>query len=387
MSLQSESAIRVAIFGYSKLNPYLLLYKEALECQGLTVGLEGRFDLKWLITRGRFCDVIHLHWIGTTYTPAAWKIRPGLANKLVNNRLVMPLRGALRLANVTTALLLAKLRGKAIVYTVHNLRPHREETWPFVILNRIAHRVVLFLANRVHAHNHYTRKILETDYNRRDGVSVVPLGNHVGYYPNRLSRFEARQQLGVPDDAFVYLFLGLIRPYKGVEDLIDAFEELELPASQLLVVGRVFGASYREKLLNRVQNNPAIKLVPEFIPDEAIQLYMNGCDICVLPYRNITTSSAAVLALSFGRPVIAPAIASFPELVTPETGILYDPSSPDGLVSALRQARQQSWSESRIVDYARQFDWDRLGPQLADLYQVGPCRQRHLEAILESEIS
>jgi beta-1,4-mannosyltransferase len=368
MSLQSRSAIRVAIFGYSELNPYLLLYKKALERQGLVVGLEGRFDLKWVVTKGKSCDAIHLHWIGTTYRPAAWKIRSGLGNKLVKNRLVTPLRGALRLANFTAALLLAKLQGKIVVYTVHNLKPHRSETWPFVILNRIAHRVVLSLSNRIHSHNHYTRRILETTYHRGDNVSVVPLGNYVGYYPNQISRLEARRQLGVPDDAFVYLFLGLIRPYKGVEDLIDVFKKLETPTSQLLVVGRVFGAGYTEELLNRIQNNPAIKLVPEFVPDEAIQIYMNACDVCVLPYRNITTSSAAVLALSFGRPVIVPAIASFPELVTPETGILYDPSSPDGLVSALRQARQQSWSEARIIDYVRQFDWDRLGPKLADLY-------------------
>jgi beta-1,4-mannosyltransferase len=239
-------------------------------------------------------------------------------------------------------------------------------------LNRIAHRVVLSLSNRIHAHNHYTRRILETDYHRGDNVSVVPLGNYVGYYPNRISRLEARQQLGVPDDAFVYLFLGLIRPYKGVEDLVDAFERLETPTSQLLIVGRVFGAGYREKLSSRIQNNPAIKLVPEFIPDEAIQIYMNACDVCVLPYKNITTSSAAVLALSFGRPVIVPAIASFPELITPETGMLYDPAQPNALVSAMRQSGRRHWSESQIVDYVDQFDWDELGPELANLYWTKP---------------
>ncbi|MBE9513439.1 MAG: glycosyltransferase [Chloroflexi bacterium] len=172
------------------------------------------------------------------------------------------------------------------------------------------------------------------------------------------------------DEAFVYLFLGLIRPYKGVEELIDAFEKLELPNSRLLIVGRALNASYGEKISSLSRNDPAIELIPEFVPDEGIQLYMNACDVCVLPYRNITTSSAAVLALSFGRPVIAPAITSFPELITPETGILYDPSEPDALVSALQQAGQQPWSESKIFDYVHQFDWDKLGPQLTNLYRI-----------------
>jgi len=120
---------------------------------------------------------------------------------------------------------------------------------------------------------------------------------------------------------------------------------------------------------NLAQNNPAIKWVLEPVPDEAIQLYMNACNVCVLPYRWSTTSGAVMLAWTFGRPVIAPAIASFPELVTPETGILYDPSQPDALVSALQQARERSWSASAIFNYVHQFDWDRLGPQLASLYQ------------------
>jgi len=224
------------------------------------------------------------------------------------------------------------------------------------------------LADRIHAHNHYTREVLEASYKRKDGVAVVPHGNYIGCYPNQISRQRARQQLRLPHDAFVYLFLGLLRPYKGVEGLVWAFGKLEMPMGRLLIVGRISDASYREKILSLSQDNPAIRLVPEFVPDEAVQLYMNACDVCVLPYRNITTSGAAMLALSFGRPVVVPAIASFPELITPETGILYDPSQPDALVSALEQAGRRSWSEAEILEYVHQFDWDKLGPRLAALY-------------------
>lgn len=352
------------------LNPYMLLYKETLERQGLVVHLEHEFNLKWLITKGKSCDVIHLHWIEAAYKPSGWNTRFGLAKKLIHNRFSRALRGVLRLANFSVALFLAKLQGKIIVYTVHNLT-YRGQFWPFIILNRMAHYVVLCLANRVHVHSHYTRKILENDHKRKEGVTVVPHGNYTGCYPNQISRVKARRQLGLPDDAFVYLFLGLLRPFKGVEDLIEAFKKLELPMGQLLIVGHALNASYKEKILSLGRNNPAIKLVLEFVPDEAIQLYMNACDICVLPYKNTTTSGAAILALSFGRPVIAPAIASFPELITPETGILYDPSQSDALASALQQAGRRSWSEAEVFDFVHRFDWDKLGPHLATLYQSG----------------
>ena len=367
--------MRVTLFAQvdHDVQPYILLYKKALERQGLFVHVEREFDLKWLLTKGKSCDAIHLHWIEAAYRPARLNIRSGLFKKLMNNRLVHPLRAALWLAGFSAALFLAKLQGKIIVYTAHDLKPHhRKESRPFVILNRMAHRIVLSLANQIHVHNHYTRQFLETVYKRKDGIRVIPLGNYVRRYPNEISQLEARRQLGLPGDAFVYLFLGLLRPHKGVEELFDAFEKLELPTSRLLIVGRVEGNYH--KILSLEQNNPAIKLVPEFVPDKAIQLYMNACDICVLPYKHITTSSAAVLALSFGRPVIVPAIASFPELITPETGILYDPSQPNALVSALQQARERSWSESEILDYVHRFDWDNLGPQLANLYQLKPGR-------------
>ena len=357
------------------LNPYLLLYKSALEKQGLIVQLEREFGLRWLIAKGKSCDVIHLHWIEALYKPARRPIWSGLLGKLMQNRLMTPLRGAIRLANVSATLLLAKLQGKIIVYTIHNVRPHHKKEWPLVILNRLAHRIVFFVSENVHAHSHYARNIVKKVY-RNAKVTVVPHGNYITHYVNQISRRGARQQLGVPEDAFVYLFLGMIRPYKGVPELIDAFRKLDLPAGQLLIVGRASSASYEKEISDLSLGNPAIQLIPEFVPDESIQIYMNACDICVLPYRDTTTSGAAMLSLSFGRPIIAPAIASFPELITPETGILYDPARPDALKSALQHAAQRSWPESRILAYVHQFDWDTLGPRLAGLYRARPDKLR-----------
>lgn len=363
--------MRVVFFAHVaiSLNPYILLYKEALERQGISVSLERKFSLKWLLGQGKSCDAIHLHWIEATYRPGSWSTRSSLLNKLANNRLALFLRGVLRLANFSTALFLAKLQGKTFVYTVHNIKPNFAQSKSFILLNRIAQRLVLSLANRIHAHSHYVRETLANDYGKKEGVIVVPHGSYVGYYPNQMSRPQAREQLGLSDGAFVYLFLGLLRPYKGLEDLIDAFEELGSSSDQLLLVGRALSDSYKDDLVNLCQNRPGVRLIPEFVPDEDIQLYMNACDICVLPYKDMTTSGAAALALSFGRPIIAPAITSFPELVIPQAGLLYDPSRPEALSLALQQAKQRSWSEAQVFDYVHQFDWDELGPRLASLYE------------------
>lgn len=372
--------MRVTLFARvdTALNPYMLLLKQSLESQGLVVYLEPEFNLAWLITKGKSCDAVHIHWIEAAYKPVQRNIQSAIVNKLIDNRFVNVLRGALRLANFSVALFLAKLQGKIVVYTVHNLKTRFSEQHfsPLIILGRIAHRIVLLLSDQIHVHNQYTRNEIEANYHRKHDVRVIPHGNYIGCYPNQISQFEARRQLDLPDDAFVYLFLGLLRPYKGVEDLIGAFKKLDGSSGRLLIAGQIFKAGYQAKISSLIGNNPAIKLVPEFVPNETIQLYMNACNVCVLPYKEATTSGAALLALSFGRPFIAPAIGPFPELTVPEIGLLYTPSQPNALVWTLQQAQQRNWSEATIFDYAHQFDWDKLGSQLVKLYRLETGNKR-----------
>jgi glycosyltransferase involved in cell wall biosynthesis len=371
--------MRVTIFSPYSTQPYIWLYKGALEQQGIVVNMEPDLNPRWLLSKGKSCDAIHLHWIDQVYRVSTSNVRFGPVKRLLNSLVIKSLRGGLRVVGFAIALLLTKLQGKIIVYTVHEFARHYAESKPLVLLRRIVHWLVLSLADQIHAHNHYSRRVLETVYGRKEGIQVISIGNYAGHYANEISKSEARQRLGLPPQAFVYLFLGWVRPYKGVQELIAAFEKLDAPHSRLLIVGQVSKSIYKT-ITDLAQKNPAIKLVPEFVPDEDIQLYMNACDVCVLPYRYITTSSAIMLAWTFGRPAIAPAIATFPELVTPETGLLYDPDQPNALTIALQQAQAHAWSESEVLDYVRQFDWDNLGPQLASLYQTKTDAGRRVQA-------
>jgi glycosyltransferase involved in cell wall biosynthesis len=353
------------------LNPYILLFKETLEGQGISVNLEREFNLKWLLSKSKFCDCIHLHWINPIYQPPKRQYSNELIKGFMEFRYIWAFRSLVHLINVTIALFFARLHGKILVYTVHDLDWFGLTPGFYSMLRRIAHHVVMKLSHHIHVHNHYSRMFIETRYKRKDGVIVIPHGNYIGCYPNKTSKHDARRYLGLGMEDFVYLFFGTLRPYKGLEDLLDAFSKLEMPSARLLIAGPVLGKSAYKFMLEKFsKDNPAINLVPEFISDENIQLYMKACDICVLPYKHITTSGAAALASSFGRPIIAPAITCFPELVKRETGILYDPSDQNALTSALLQASAKSWSESKIIDYSHQFDWDKLGPKLNMLYRL-----------------
>ena len=364
--------MRITIFTNfnTALNPYILLFKEALERQGLIVRFERNFNLNWLLTKCNSSEYIHLHWIPHSYSLLKNNNRSKYFNKLVKTRLVKILLDLLCLIEFSVTFLFAKLAGKIIVFTVHDLYDFDKQSPRGKLQIEMARNIVLRYSNSIHVHNHFTQKLIETHYKRKTGIFVVPHGNYIKFYPNRISQSEARHQLGLPEDAFVYLFLGLIRPYKGLEDLIAAFKMLENSKIRLLIAGRIFGVNnYESKLRNLIRNDPRIKLNPQFIADENIQIYLKACDIFVLPYKDITTSGAAFLAMSFGRPIIAPNITSFPEVVAPESGILYDASKPTGLISALGDARNRTWSESKIIENSNQFDWDNLGAQLATLYE------------------
>jgi glycosyltransferase involved in cell wall biosynthesis len=364
--------MKVTIFSAfdTALNPYILLFKKALEAQGLNVRFERNFNLNWLFTKGKSCDCIHMHWLTLFYSPPEKKNSSKIFVKLIKNRYIKAFFDLLTLIDFSFTFFFSKLLGKNIVFTVHDLYEFDKKSFRWKLQLEIARRIVFRFADNIHVHNNFTRKLVKTKYKRRTGITIIPHGNYIGYYANHISRAEARHKLGLPDDAFVYLYLGLLRPYKGLEDLFDAFKKLECPEARLLVVGRTFGVkNYVSKLKALSRSDSRIKLVPEFIPDEAIQVYLNACDFFVLPYKDITTSGVAALALSFGRPIIAPSIASFPEVVTSECGILYDTSQPNDLTAAMRKARTLAFSESTIFIYAYQFDWNKLGPDLSALYK------------------
>jgi glycosyltransferase involved in cell wall biosynthesis len=364
--------MRVTIFTDfdTALNPYILLFKEALEHQALAVRFERYFNLIWLVSRGKSCNCIHLHWLNFAYSPPKKGNGSLFLKKLLKIRFFSAFLDFFCLIDFALTFLFAKLAGKIIVFTVHDLYEFGKKFSRRKLQLEIARKIVFRFSNAIHVHNHFTRKLIEIRYKRKFGIGVVPHGNYIGYYPNQIPRAEARHQLGLPDDALIYLFMGLLRPYKGLEDLFDAFKKLDCPQARLLIAGRVFGVNnYASRLRNLSRVDSRIKLVPEFILDDAIQVYLNACDFFVLPYKDITTSGAAALAMSFGRPIIAPSIASFPEVITSDSGILYDTSQPNALTSALQAATTWSCSESKIFNYAHQFDWSKLGSQLINLYK------------------
>lgn len=99
---------------------------------------------------------------------------------------------------------------------------------------------------------------------------------------------------------------------------------------------------------------------------------MQASDVVVLPFVATLTSGTLILALSWGCPVIAPALGCLPETVSPAAGILDDPAVPGALASALLAIRGADLraAASAALACARRFDWDRIAALTLEAYHA-----------------
>jgi glycosyltransferase involved in cell wall biosynthesis len=159
-----------------------------------------------------------------------------------------------------------------------------------------------------------------------------------------LTPADAKQRLGLKDDEKAILFFGRIRPYKGIEYLLDAFRLLSADKQanyRLIVAGEPKKGS--EEYLHEIQqsvkrdfNEGQVILRIQFIPDEEMETYLKGADVLVLPYKEIFQSGVLFLAYSFGLPVVATDVGSFrEEIVEGSTGFLSKPGDPAELAKAI----------------------------------------------------
>ncbi|WP_052055448.1 glycosyltransferase [Myxosarcina sp. GI1] len=266
-------------------------------------------------------------------------------------------------------LITLRLLGNKIVWTVHNTHTHNNN---FPVLEHILRWFLSRICSDIIVMSEYSRKEFAHMYGRTKQVHIIPHGNYIGSYPNQVSRSDARLRLGIAPKRKVILYFGMVRHYKGINNLIAAFNQIENPNVILLIAGIPFDRDLCAEIEQAARKNPKIQLRLEYIPDEDIQIYMNACDWVVLPYQKILNSGSVLLALSFARPVIAPQKGSIPELISnKKQGYCYDKDC--NLLATINNAlatTDEEWEEMCTQAYAlaQKYDWSKIGYQLYQIY-------------------
>lgn len=259
-----------------------------------------------------------------------------------------------------------------IIWTIHNLYNHKSY-YPHT--ERLVRKFLLKSIDAIICHCNQAKKIIHKEFGiRQEKIYIIPHGNYLNCYKNIISREKARDILGFKKKDFIFLHFGRIRRYKGIDTLIKSFQSLTLNNHiKVLIIGKALEDQYKKELINLSKDNKNIFLQFEFINDDKIQTYMNASDIIVSPYRSILTSGEVILAMSFGKPVIAPRLGCIIDVLNENGSFLYDPNEKKGLIKALELAIS---SKDRLIEMGKynlklvkDLDWRRISMITKEVYE------------------
>lgn len=276
--------------------------------------------------------------------------------------------------------------GGIFVWTIHNLQPHDKF---HTDLHQEFQAELLALAHRVHVHSKSVLEELQarSGLDIRAKVDVIAHGNYCDLKPLRRTRRNGRLE---------FLFLGQVRPYKGVQELVRAFDTLNGERVHLTIAGKHHGNLDLTGL--RRETTERLTVVDRPIEEEEIPGFYAAADFAVTPYRTVTTPGSLILALSLGVPVIAPALPPISELLDrAPVGLLYDPDEPRALEETLRHAANIPHDQLVALRRnarakAQEWDWSSLKNEIAafftaatSLASVGPLSRPRDQDVETSE--
>ena len=201
--------------------------------------------------------------------------------------------------------------------------------------------------------------------------SPHPMFEHFG---ERKERTEACNALGIDPNTRYALFFGLIRDYKGLDTLIEAWAKFRRKGHKLLIAGEFYAS--RDKYINLIQHlglQDDIILHDHFIPDSEVANYFSAADCVVLPYKTATQSGVTQIAYNFRTPIIVTNVGGLKEIVPDGVvGYVVD-SSVEGVLNGL----ERIYEEGRLEEFThnmeherKRFSWASMCDKIEEVYHI-----------------
>jgi glycosyltransferase involved in cell wall biosynthesis len=169
----------------------------------------------------------------------------------------------------------------------------------------------------------------------------------------------------------VVLYFGVVRPYKGVDVLVEAMQQLE--DAELWVVGRPLGVSMER--LRRLAPPGRVRFVERYVSDPELPALFRRADLVALPHRNVDVSGVLFTGLAFGKAMVMSDVGGFRELVAEHgAGVLVPPGDPDALAAAIGGLLADPEERRRLEQAAAAaasgpYSWDRIAEQTVAVYE------------------
>ncbi len=255
-----------------------------------------------------------------------------------------------------------------VISILHNIIPHEKRLGDRLLSN--------FFVKKTDAFVSLSKSVLEDlatfDKNKPRIFSPHPLYDHFG---EKTTREQAIKELKLNPDFNYVLFFGLIRDYKGLDLLIDAFKDSRFKKMKikLIIAGEFY--SNREKYLHLIENNQLtdeIILHDRFIPDEQVSWYFGAADIIAQPYKNATQSGVTQIGYHFEKPMLVTNVGGLAEIIPHEkVGYVVEPNSEEiatCLIDFFENKKAHFFDENIRIE-KQKYSWKTMTEAIHFLHQ------------------
>lgn len=193
-------------------------------------------------------------------------------------------------------------------------------------------------------------------------------------FGEKLDKTEARKALNLPQDKKLVLFFGLIRNYKGLDMLLDAFNELKSHPELVLVIA---GEFYEDKqpyldLVEKYGISEQVIIHGKFIANEEVKLYFSAADLVALPYRSATQSGVTQVSFHFEVPTLVTNVGGLSEIIPDKiAGYVVEPNGKaiaEGISDYFLNDRMASFTEGMKRE-KQKYDWKIFVGEVIGLYK------------------
>ena len=261
-----------------------------------------------------------------------------------------------------------------IIYTVHDPLPHEQKRGDVDIFKKI-----YSIVDRIVVLSEYSRNQIRDIGIGEDKINLILHGDYDYIFDGTSENKKLSKKLQeMKKDKKIILFLGIIRPYKGLEVLIKTIRLLDNKKYFFIILGKPLNNKYKNlytSLLNENEIHEKVFTDLRYIPKSDLISYMHISDIGVLPYVSASQSGNIITFYHFKVPVIATNVGGLPEMIdNGKTGLIVPPGDPVSLKNALvsiledeETLKNMQFNSGKMIE--EKFNWSKIIIRLENLYK------------------
>lgn len=261
-----------------------------------------------------------------------------------------------------------------LIFSAHNALPHEQKFW-----HKIFYQLWYRIVDDIQVLGNYaSQQLLEMGVPNRK-IHWIPHGNYTLFLSQHQPdpRSLTREKYGAQADDIVFLMYGLIRQYKGLDLLTEAFCQIPTSSKAYLIVAgggnsHLFDSAI--ECLKKGNKDTRAMFRFGFVEDAELSNLVAACDVVVLPYRHVYQSGALLLSMTYGKPIIASNLSGFRDYVAHDReALLIDPTNTAEFSHAIETLSNDTRRRLYLGEKARSralqaYGWPEIADQLVKLY-------------------